>query len=363
MGDTLEQRLRPIMSGEDRGVSARVYRGLLRLAEIPYAIVVRVRSWMYDRRLGKIVHLAKPVISVGNITTGGTGKTPVVRWLLEKFSDEGFRPAVLMRGYRSSGGQSDEQVLLSSSAASDRDSPQRLVIAEPDRARGAAKALAIQADTNLFILDDAMQHRRVHRDFELVLINAADPFGFGHLLPRGLLREPLSGLKRADAFVITHAEQADEQTVQRIRQELQKYNAAAPVYRAEHVITGFAHEGELLEPRAIRGKRVFLFCGIGHPESFAAQVQDMGAEIVGRRWFPDHYGYAARDLDEVVAKASAGGAEVLLTTAKDWVKLRKLGRPAMPPIWRAELEIDFSGNDAAELWGEIKKIVVGVKSS
>jgi tetraacyldisaccharide 4'-kinase len=290
--------------------------------------------------------LAKPVISVGNITAGGTGKTPMVRWVAEQMIAAGHRPAVLMRGYKSSGGISDEREILA------KDLPGVPIVANPDRVAGAATALKEDPKTTLFILDDGMQHRRVRRDVNLVLIHAGEPFGFGHLLPRGLLREALAGLGRADAFVLTHCGEVDEAQIEGIAQTIRRHNAAAPIFRSDHVIPSLrAMDGSMTILEAVRGKRIFAFCGIGSPRSFLANLKKAGIEVVNARVFEDHYVYGAEDWRLIQEMARDEKAEILITTEKDWVKIAGVigAGPAKLPIFRAELSLQFQEDHGKQL--------------
>ena len=202
-----------IISGENTSAIARVVRGLAGVVEPFYSAAMRVRNAAYDRGLFHAHDLGRPTISVGNITTGGTGKTPVVIWLARQLREQGRRPAILLRGYGATQQHgSDEAALLEQSLNSN--STIRIPVqANPSRVRGAAEVLQKSPEVDFFLLDDAFQHRRAKRDFNLVLINATEPFGFGHVLPRGLLREPLAGLKRADAFLITRCSLASTEAV------------------------------------------------------------------------------------------------------------------------------------------------------
>jgi tetraacyldisaccharide 4'-kinase len=277
------------------------------------------------------------VVSIGNITTGGTGKTPVTRWLAEKLIAAGLRPAVLLRGYK--GG--DEQKLLQSQL------PSIPVHANPSRIDGAQEVLKTEK-IDLFILDDGFQHRKIHRDFDLVLIDASNPFGFGHVLPRGLLREPMDGLSRAHAFLITHAELG---CLPEIEQTLRRFNPDAPIYRSRHVATGL---------QDLSGQKVLVFCGIGNPSSFLKQIESTGATIVNSRAFNDHHQYSAEDLTNLRNRARMAGAEALVTTEKDWVKLADIVDQVgdLPPIVRAQLTIQFENDDEQKLFERIRDAIV-----
>ena len=244
-----------ILSGSDRSLRGRVVRGLMAIAEPAFAAIVSGRNLAYSREWIGSRRLASPTISVGNITTGGTGKTPVVRWLASRLSEAGKHPAVLLRGYRSTaGGVSDEQQLLARGLTDAIP-----VIANPNRFGGAEQALRQNGKIDTFVLDDGFQHRKVKRDFDLVLVNATEPFGFGHVLPRGLLREPITGLQRADAFLITRSSQVEPADLAKIELTLRKYNPTAPIYRANHTHTGvwMSLSGDAWLPA--RGRAIFCF--------------------------------------------------------------------------------------------------------
>jgi tetraacyldisaccharide 4'-kinase len=341
MGNSFEQNIRPILSGEKRGPVAALARAGLRVAEIPYTLIVSARNALYQREILKSHRLARSVISVGNITTGGTGKTPVVRWLAENLRDH--RPAILLRGYKSTDDASDEQMLLHEQL------PDIPVIARSSRIRGAAAALAQQADTGLFLLDDGMQHRKIARDFELVLIDATNPFGFDHVLPRGLLREPLAGLARGHAFLITRANQSDDANLQKIREILAEHNPQVPVYYADHALKNVRRDEQLLPIESFRDRRLFLFCGIGNPSALQNQLSSLGFNLVGSQFFPDHHVYTESELSELTQNMTNANADLLLTTEKDWIKIEPIAHKMKTMICRTELSLTFHGDDEAKL--------------
>src|SRR5580658_2492398 len=188
MNNSRDSRFRQIMGGEDSSPGAIALRTAAAIAEPFYAAATDLRNRLYDWSILKTHPLGRPTVSVGNLTTGGTGKTPIVQWMTRRLLAEGHKPAILMRGYKSTAnGGSDERALL--------ETPQIPVIADPDRRGGAIMALRQHPGTTVFVLDDGMQHRRAARDFELVLIHAAHPWGYGHVFPRGLLRESINGVR------------------------------------------------------------------------------------------------------------------------------------------------------------------------
>jgi len=343
----MAQYLREIWSGRRRGPVAAVTRTLLAAAAVPYRAAVQSRNWMYDRGLLSTHPLPLPAVSVGNLTAGGSGKTPVVAWLASALQQAGRRPAILLRGYKSRFGISDEQTMLAAAH------PDVRVAADPNRLRAAAAVWNDDALVNLFILDDAMQHRRVRRDVEIVLVNATEPWGFGHLLPRGLLRESLSGLRRADALIITHAAEATPAELAEIETTIRKHNPAAPIFHADHVQTGLSpfDGSHPLPMSALQSRKYFVACGIASPESFAAALADHGGQCVGQKFFPDHHPFSGANASELRRAAAELGAETIIVTAKDWAKLiipRQTQGDGVP-FWRADLEIHFPADHAKQL--------------
>jgi tetraacyldisaccharide 4'-kinase len=243
---------------------------------------------------------------------------------------------------------SDEQALLADGTVP--------AIADGDRIRGAAAALEGHPETKVFILDDAMQHRRAARDFEMVLIHAREPFGGGGVFPRGMLREPLSGLGRADAVVVTHADEVDPAEIAKISGVIQKYNQRAAIFHADHVIQELRPAaGESMPIQSLAGKKYFAFCGLGSPASFFWRLGTAGGVCVGTREFGDHHDYRERDVDEIVAEATSAGAEMLIVTEKDWVKLSRLSKKVSMPIWRAELALRFWAGEGERLLEMMQK--------
>lgn len=355
------------MSGEDRRVSAALLRTALAAAEPAYVTGARVRNWLFDAGLRKAHRLPRPTISIGNLTTGGTGKTPMVRWLAGRLREGGRRVAVLSRGYKASapGSAGDEQIMLDRSLNSPLEERRIAVVANPDRIAGAEEALRQRPDTDVFLLDDGFQHRRAARDLDIVLISAANPFGYGHALPRGMLREPVAGVARAGAVVITHAGLADDEELSVIEQTIRRHNPAAPVFRAFHAPTALRSGGTSgpasaeHSPQALRDRGWFAFCGVGDPHTFLRQLQALGGRCAGHRFFADHHQYTPHDRSALVHAAAAAGADVLVTTEKDWVKWSALPDEtgAVLPVWRLDVEIGFLGDDERRLLEEVESVL------
>lgn len=372
----LDHHFRSIISGERRGAGATVARALLSAAEPLYACAARQRNRRFDRDPARVRHLPRPVISIGNLTAGGTGKTPIVRWLAQRLRDEGKRVGILSRGYKAARGTlGDEQRmldrLLNGSAAETTGAPPAphvSIRANPDRFAAGTTALLERPDLDLFLLDDGFQHRRLARDMDIVLINATEPFGFGHVLPRGLLREPLEGLRRAGAIVVTHASAVP--SVAEIVRQVRLHNAHVPIYRADHAPAGFrstmpgSDTGCEYDLEALRAKRVFAFCGLSSPASFERAIRSLAGRYVGHRWFADHHDYTARDLQAVQSAARTSDAEVIVTTEKDAVKLADLPqRPDDIPLWRFDVAAQFFDDDEQRLLGQVRAVLDRISSN
>jgi tetraacyldisaccharide 4'-kinase len=348
MNSSREARFRQIMSGEDAAAGAKALRAAAAVVEPFYAAVTQVRNRFYDRSIFAAHRLGRPTISVGNLTTGGTGKTPIVLWMTRRLVAEGHKPAILMRGYKSTAhGGSDERALLAT--------PQIPVIVDPDRRRGAATALREHPQTTVFVLDDAMQHRRAARDLELVLLHAGNPFGFGHVFPRGLLREPISGLRRADAVLITHSSESNPVGLAETISTIRAKNPKAQVFQCDHEIQSLrSGSGESIPIQRLAGKRYFAFCGIGAPESFFRELGEHAGICCGVREFDDHHDYTEADLSAIGEAARQAGAEMVITTEKDWVKLERFAGGMPVPLLRAELTIRFWPDHEERLWQLIR---------
>ena len=295
-----------------------------------------IRNLRYDRRWAAIHQAGVPVVSVGNLTAGGTGKTPTVAWLVNRLKDQGAAPGILSRGYQSlDGSENDEKRLL------DKHCPGIPHVQNRDRVSGA-RQLVEEQDVSVVVLDDGFQHRRLHRDFDLVLIDALNPFGYGHLLPRGLLRERMAHLRRADALFITRCESSNGPRLETIQQELSRWSSA-PIFQTEFQPTRLVNRDGMTEPLDIAAsKAVFGFCGIGNPQGFRRTLASIGAPVSDDRFrsFPDHYHYTESDLSQLAEAAIGHHAELFLTTQKDLVKLP---RPELAgrPVYAVEIALKF----------------------
>lgn len=277
------------------------------MGTVVYAFLHGARRLFYRIGLLRSVKLPCPVISVGNITAGGTGKTPLVEYLARWFARKNFRTVILARGYGRSGASRDDEDLIS-----EMELENVVRLAGPDRVVLARKALeAYRAD--IIILDDGFQHYRIQRTLDVVTVDATNPFAGGHLLPRGLLRERPSALRRADVVVLTRTDQASPGALDALRERIGP--AAEAVHRPVHVRSLWNRKQQGLE--WLRGRPIYAFCGLGNPEAFRRTLESLGAHVVKFRAFPDHHPYAPGDLLRMNAEAEEFMAEALVTSEKD----------------------------------------------
>jgi tetraacyldisaccharide 4'-kinase len=271
-----------------------------------YGQLMRLRVALYERGVLKQKRLSRPVISVGNLTVGGTGKTPMVIWLAERLLAQGLRVGILSRGYKGSGGTSDEIELMKL-----RLNNRVAFGVGPDRFEQGRR---IEASADVFLLDDGFQHRQLGRDVDILLIDAARSLGKEMMLPTGRLREPLSAMSRADFLLFTRTETVPG-TIEAIK-KLQQY----PVFSAATQLLGFRRLGERIQfvpAGEIGAGPLYAFCGIGNPRAFFLDLQNWGIAVAGKCEFGDHHRYDERDVRELVAAARRMGARALVTTEKD----------------------------------------------
>lgn len=317
-----------------------------------YGWEIARRNRRFDTGIG-VTRLDRPVISVGNLSVGGTGKTPMVRWVVEQLRSAGRRPCVAMRGYgRKRGGESDEE------GEYRRALPGVPIVAQPDRAAGLRAFFASEEgrQVDVVVLDDGFQHRRLARDVDIVLVDASrSPFG-DRLLPSGWLREGVESLERASAVVVTHAEMVEAAALEELAGQIARA-FAGPVAVTAHEWAGLAVAdggGERVEDVDwLKGKRVVAVCAIGNPAGFVAACRERTAEVkpVVLR---DHAEYSPRVLARVFEEAE--GADAIVTTEKDWTKLRHVPREQWPaPVARAQVRMGFRRGEE-ELRGVVLKV-------
>ncbi len=385
-----EQQFLKLIAGQPMP-GGGLLRCLLRVASWPYAAAMLVRNRLFDWCIRRVHSPPVPVISVGNVTTGGTGKTPVVALIVQQLQQSGLRPGIVSRGYRSLDDEgNDERRVL------DILCPGVPHVQNRDRVAAVETAVS-EHGCDVIVADDAFQHRRLGRTLDVVLIDATNPWGYGAVLPRGLLREPRSGLRRAGLIAITRADQVEPTVLDGIWDEVQRYASAAPRIEIAFQPTGLRslspRDSATLHPPSGKGdcearpagegdtpgsdagssqdlataepwqtlparssrpsqwegqegdtatgvpgesvrqtgenspRRAVVFSGIGNPDAFRVTVKTLGIDVAAFRAFPDHWHYSDTDLTDLAALASEHSADLLLTTLKDLVKLRDLPRP------------------------------------
>ena len=281
---------------------------------------------------------AVPVISVGNLTTGGTGKTPLVVAVAKLLRQQSKRVALISRGYGadpSQPGRNDEAMEL------EHRLPDVPHLQDPDRFAMAAVAVE-ELESEVLLLDDGFQHRQLHRDLDIVTVDATNPFGFGRLLPRGLLREPVKSLRRADLVVVTRSDLVNAVALEALQQELRRWVDANKILTTEmKLVEAINASGDIKPLRALLEQPTFLFSAIGNPDGFEQTLLQQSANLVGHEVFADHHCFDREDFDRIGDAAKRAGAKQILCTHKDLVKVGT-DRIAGLPVHAALIEVEFS---------------------
>lgn len=332
-----------LVSGRRRGLVAALLRCGLRAASFPYGWATALRNRFFDWGWKQSQKASVPVVSVGNLTVGGTGKTPCVEYIAGFLREQRLLVAVLSRGYGSEHGPNDEALVLEENLP---DVPHLQGVDRVALARAAVEEL----ESEVLVLDDGFQHRRLARDLDVVLLDATNPWGHGYLLPRGLLRESPRGLRRAGVIVLTRCDQVGERERQSLREQLRRRVPHTPWLETMHGPVGLTNsERVTAELELLKQHPVAAFCGIGNPEAFRRTLTDRGASVVAFRAYPDHHGYTREDVAELQCWASDQPEDALMvTTQKDLVKLR-IAALGGRPLWalRIALQPLESGGMAA----------------
>ena len=333
-------QFRELISGERRGPGATALRGLLRAVEFPYTALVQRRNRRFDAAHTLIHRVGVPVVSVGNLTLGGTGKTPLVRWIVRWMQQQGIRPAIVSRGYAANDeGWNDEARELAQTL------PDIPHVQDPDRVAAAQRAIE-EYDCQAIVLDDGFQHRRLARAADIVLVDAREPFGFGHVFPRGTLREPLAGASRANVLVLTHSDSVSAAQRREIRAGFRHTAPQVPWCETRHAPVGLIDgQGNTEALSMAEGRRVAAFAGIGNPTGFQHTLTRLGCEVVAWREFPDHHPYSAADIGALTEWIESSGADLAVCTHKDLVKIGRTELRAVP-LRAVEIDVDFTaGHD------------------
>ncbi len=349
-------------------LAQRAWLAALAAAEAGYWAGVQVREWTFSMRLRRIRRLPCPVVSVGNLTVGGTGKTPCAIALAQWLQARGHAVGILLRGYGRHGSGitvaadtregrarwemvGDEAILLA------RRLPDVPVVVGADRFQAGQEALR-RFRLNVLLLDDGFQHRQLHRDLDLVLVDATDPFGGGRLLPRGRLREPVFGLRRAQAIILNRADQAsDLPGLQRCLEQIVPGTAQILARHRPSRLTDLAG-GEERSPGTLMGQRLLAVSGIANPEGFHRTLTDLGAVPAGTLAFPDHHAYGPADIARMGRAAEETRADLIVTTEKDAIRLSAWGEDGLTRLPVLVLCVDLEILEGADALDAILRRVV-----
>ncbi|MDR2439098.1 MAG: tetraacyldisaccharide 4'-kinase [Planctomycetaceae bacterium] len=332
---------RELVSCRRKGFRAAAVRGLLNLLEFPYFSVTSLRNFFYDTGIFSTHQLPIPIISVGNLTLGGTGKSPLVAWLGHFFLEHNIQPGIISRGYgQSVSGVNDEflELAFRLPAIPHRLNRNRII---------AARDFLNSQNVDLLILDDAFQHRRIARNLDIVLLDALEPFGYEHIFPRGMLRESITSLRRADVVFLSRADLVNETQRLKIRNRILTYSPnilwGEIVHEPQSLISFAKTETNI---SAIQDKRVLAFCGIGNPNAFRQTLEHCGAKVVELIPFPDHHQFSVNDFNKLQELAKRYGIDSILCTMKDFVKIDPIISGSIP-IQAVLINIRFLSGERA----------------
>ncbi len=371
-------QFRDLVSGRTAGLGPACLRGLLAAAEPVYGAVVKAKNLRFDAGHTQPVRVAAPVISVGNLTVGGTGKTPLVAWLAEWLRSQCVAVTLISRGYGAQWGQPNDEALELAARL-----PAVPHLQNPDRVAAARQALAANP-RQVLILDDAFQHRRLARDLDIVLLDALEPFGHDRLLPRGLLREPVASLARAHVVALSRADAVDQSTRARIRERVGQAAPQALWLELEHRPTGLVnHSGRRLALEALRGQPVLAFCGIGNPAGFRHTLESCGLQVNDFRVLDDHCAYPPDEIARLANWIGNGGARgsgvfggsspskmgnasppktpdpvAVICTRKDLVKIPQ-DEVGGKPLWALEIQLAMTAGQG-ELEQALAQLAHGI---
>ncbi len=355
-----------VYTGEDSLFRSCVL-GILRGASFLYQGIVELNLALFNKGILPKTKLDAVVISLGNITVGGTGKTPTAERLARMICNMGHKVAILNRGYRakwqgSVGVVSDgDKIYMTANEAGDeayllaKNLPGVSVIIGSDRSKTGAYAIE-NLDVEVLILDDGYQHWKLHRDLDIVLIDAAaNSFGNNYILPRGMLRETLPHLDRADVCLLTKVDQAEEGNCEAICETIRKYNDKAAIVQSIHRSVCFLEVADWYKSipdreiplEEVQGQRIIAFSAIGNPKSFEQSIADHGAEIVDAIRFHDHHEYTMTEMQDILDKALKQDVYALVTTEKDAVKIPAefIHSKRGLPVYILKMELNFLASE------------------
>ena len=356
--DRWESYLIGVINKEIGGIVPSFLRAILRALSYIYAVGVSIRTFLYRHNLLRSKKFGCTVISIGNLTVGGTGKTPVVEMFAKELIRGGRKVAILSRGYKSGansgktkseGGpkvvSNSHGVLLDVKTSGDepfmlaKEVPQAVVLVDKNRVR-AAKFAIEKFSIDTIILDDGYQYLPLERQVNIVLIDCTNPFGNQRLLPRGILREPVANLNRANLFFLTKTENMN---LYALKKRLNRINPKAEIIECAHrpLYLNDVYSGTKRELRWLAGRSVVCVSGIACPQGFEEALTKLGAILVSSHRFPDHHLYTRTELNEIVKCAQLQKAEALVTTQKDAVRFPEIIRPRNFPVYYLRVEIEM----------------------
>ncbi len=372
--ERLERYFVELMAGKWRRPQDRALMGVMFIASRFYRMAIQFRIWMYDKRVIRHHAIGCLVVSIGNLSCGGTGKTPVVEIFARTLSAKGRKVAILSRGYRSRQHSFWEKMmarlrsqkieippkvvsdgndlLLNSEYAGDE--PYMLannlrnvaVLVDKDRVKSGLFAIK-EFETNVLILDDGFQYLMLKPHINIVLVDSTSPFGNGHVLPRGILREPVKNIRRADYVFLTKSDGSNR--LRHLKQFIRRHNRRAEIIECCHkpqYLEMVFTRGERLPLSTLKGARVASISGIAAPDSFDGFLTSFGADLVVKEHYADHHRYTQQEIIDFVNKAKAAGAEYILTTEKDAVRIPRLDRLDVPMMFlRIQIDI-LSGQES-----------------
>ena len=369
--ERIEQKLLRVISKETRGRRAAFLRGFLKMLSWLFGSLVQIRLLLYKHRIIRASTLGCQVISVGNVTVGGTGKTPIVETFARSLQQKGRKVAILSRGYKSRKTplwekilkkqerlprvvSDGERLLLNSDLAGDEpymlasNLPDVVVLVDKDRVKSGKYAIR-KFGCDTLVLDDGFQYLKLQHRLDIVLVDATNPFGYKRVLPRGLLREPMRNLKRAGFIFIT---KCPPEGAPELKAKLRGLNPHAEISECRHSSKYLEnlYTRERVELRFLEGQKVAAVSGIAVPHSFENGLRKLGAEIVFHAQYADHHRYTQQEIIETINQAVEAGAELIITTEKDAVRFPLLDRCDLPVLFlRVEIEM-LSGAEAFNDW-------------
>ncbi|MDD3886666.1 MAG: tetraacyldisaccharide 4'-kinase [Victivallaceae bacterium] len=372
--ENFEQYFLELIAGNRRSRFDLILRDILFIASRFYRMVTQCRIWMYDNRVIRNHALGCLVVSIGNLSCGGTGKTPVVEVFARTLSAQGRKVAILSRGYRSRKRSiwyklghmfrqpqmaippkvvSDgHDLLLESDFAGDE--PYMLasnlrdvaVLVDKDRVKSGIYAID-HFGSDVIILDDGFQYLMLKPHINIVLVDSTDPFGNGHVLPRGILREPISNIRRADYIFLTKSDGSPR--LRHLKRFLRRHTSRAEIieccHKPQYLVKMFS-DGEQLPLTALKGTKVAALSAIARPESFEGFLEQLGAELVCKDHYADHHRYTRQEILDFINQAKAAGADMVVTTEKDAVRIPHFDRCDVPMFYmRIQIDI-LSGKES-----------------